>query len=641
MQNSFFQQKFSKLLLPFLLAAMLAVLAGCSPGIETGTDTPPSTVGVVSATTIQLLVTSQQIQTSTIASTTLTAVVVDASGQAVDDKVVIFSQGGDSTAYFSDVSAITINGIAKATLNIGSDRTNRVISVTATADAAVGANTVTMSGTRITISGNTSMSLNALSTLTIIVKDSTGVPVPGVTLAVTSANGNPIVFSPLTRITDPNGQLTATVTANNAGTGTDVLTINGAGATQTQTLIINSASFAITAPVTVSPATTPEIVVNTPTPVSVTWTNALTPVVGQTVSFYTSRGTFTPTTAVTNGSGIATANLSAASTGVTIITASGPGGTPAATLNAVLVTTTATSITAQASPSTLAINSGGSIANQAVIAVVVRDANSNLVKNAQISFSQVTDASGGSLTAGQAITDITGTASINYIAGSTSSPQNGVEIAATVHSINGTAIAPLSTSVFLTVASQSMFVRLGTDNKVYPDIPVIGSITKQYIALITDTALNPVPDGTQVRFILRPAPLGTNSFAKGFYSFEGAWIQTVTVECPNEDINGNFQLDASEDTNGNLRLDPLGVATVNATATTASGFAIAKISYSKDHAHWVRMVLEARAGTVGSDPPATVLFVLTGASADYADEFVAPPGVISPFGTSSSCGDTE
>lgn len=637
MQKLFFR-KIYRFSAAFLLAATFAGLTACGNGGGAPSATTATTTGNATATTVQLLVSSQQMLSSTSASTGLTAVVLDASGQVVSGKVVTFSKGTDSTSYFSNMSTITdTNGVATAKLNIGSDMTNRTIAVSATADTAVGINPVTVAGTKIAISGNTSLALNASSTLTIIVKDSAGVSVPGVVLVVASQNGNPIVLSPSTGVTDSTGQITAKVTANIAGSGTDVLTVTGAGASQTQTLTINNASFTFTAPLIVAPATTPEILVNTPTAVTIHWTSSGAAVVGSTVNFYTSRGTFVAGPFITNASGDATATVNAGSTGATIITASGPSGTPAATLNVVFITTSASSIAAQANPSTVAVNTSGGTANQSVISVVVRDLNNNLVKNAHVIFSLVNDASGGSLATGTAMTDISGSASVNYIAGSISSGQNAVRIDATVDAVNGAAIPNKKTSVYLTVASQALYVRLGTDNKIYADTPP-STYSKKYTALVTDSGGNPAPDGTQVRFVLRPAKLTTWSFAKGRrIKGASAWVidTTVGVGCPNEDTNLDGILQPGEDLNLNGQLDPLGVSTVNATALTTGGFATATITYAKDFADWVQDDLEARAGTVGNDPPAIVTLILPGLASDFTDLSIAPPGQFSPYGVGS------
>jgi hypothetical protein len=624
----------------FMVAASM-VLAACSD--TTGSATTSATTSTASS--VQMLVSSQQMLSGSNASTLLTAVVLDGNGQVISGQPVIFSKGSDSSAYFSGMSATTdANGIATATLNIGTNMANRTISLSATAGSAVGTNSVAVTGTKISISGNTSLALNATSALSIIVKDSTGVAVPGVTLTVTSQNGNPIVLSPATGITDSTGQITATVTASNAGTGTDVLTVSGAGASQTQILTINSGSFAFTAPVAVAPATKPEIVINTSTPVTVHWAVSGAPQVGELVYFSTTRGSISTNPATTDASGNATTNITANSTGDTTITASGTGGSPAATLNVVFVTTSASSITAQATPGTVAVNTSGSTAKQSVISVVVRDGNNNLVKNAHVTFNQVADASGGSLAANSAVTDITGSASVNYIAGTSFSGQNGVQIDAMVDAVNGVAITPITSSVFLTVASQMLYVRLGTDNTVSPDVPVHGVNTKKYTALVTDSAQNPVPDGTLVRFVLRPAPLSSDSFFKGFFTWNDPpkrWLQTVVDGCPNEDTSLDGILQTGEDTNVNGRLDPIGVASVNPTAATIGGFATAEISYAKEFAYWVDVELEARAGTAGNDPPSTVVFTLPGYVGDYTVETVSPPGAISPFGASTGCDNTN
>lgn len=658
MRNLYITKYFIKFLAIFMLAAPAVFLTACGNG-----GTPPvdstSTAGP-SPASIQLLVSNQQLQTSTFASTDLTAIVLDGSGQAMQNQVVIFSKGTDPTAYFTNLSSITdSSGVATATLNMGSDVTNRVITATATAGGAVANSPITVSGTKIAISGNTSLAINATSTLTIIVKDAAGNAAPDVALTVTSANGNPITLTPSTGITDSTGQITVVVTASNAGTGTDTLTVTGAGASQFQVLTINSANFAFTAPVAVAPATDPEITVDTPTPVSIRWLNGGAPVVGSTVNFFTSRGTITAS-AITNASGIATASLSAPSTGSTIITASGVGGAPAATLNVVMVTKSACTIVAQANPGTVAVNTTGSTSKQSVISVVVRDAKNNLVKNALINFVINPDPSGGSLASSTATTDITGTASVNYIAGTSFTGPNDVRIDATVNAANGITIdtappVPPSTTVCsptatatLTVASQALYVRLGTDNKVYSDTLVPTIYNKKYVALVTDAGGNPAPDGTEVRFALRPPVAPTVAYMKGIFQWDGTvWTQYIaptsyiTATCVTEDLNGNGTLEPGEDVNGNGRLDPLGVVTVNPSATTVSGFATADLRYAKEFAYWVQMDLEARAGTVGNDPPSVTTVLMPGASSDYNKVDTLPPGAVSPFGVSTVCTDTQ
>jgi hypothetical protein len=649
MRGFFFNQKMTRLSVSFLLVAAIAVLAGCTNSSGGGSAIPATTTGGV-ATTIQLSPSLPQVLSSSTSTTILTAVVLDASGQALAGKLVTFANGGDSTAYYTNVKATTdANGIATATLNIGSNMANRTITVSATADAAVGTTAVTVAGTTITTSGNTSLALNASTALIVSVKNSEGAPVPRVPLVITSLNGNGIAKLPASGVTDANGQAVVTVTATSATT-LDTITISGAGATHTQDLTITttSTSFAFTSPIAiVAPATAPEILVNTTTPISILWTVNGVPQVGKTVNFYSTRGVIAGNPATTNASGVATVNISSTSTGAVSISASAPANIPSASLDVVFITNTANAIAAQAVPGTIGVNASGSTANQSVISVVVRDADNNLVKNANVSFNFAADPSGGKLSAPLAVTDITGTASVNYIAGSSSSGVNQELITATVDSINGSAITPITTSTTLTVAGQTYFVRLETDNTVLGGGVTNPQYTKQYYALVTDVSGHAVVNAT-VGFTLRPAVTPATSFAKGKFIVSGTgWTQSVAKSCASEDSNLNGIRDfigttSDEDVNGNGQLDPYGVAVVNDTAKTdATGYAVVTIKYNKNYAYWVQLNLEARTGITGNDPPAVVTVVLPGAASDYTDITIAPPGEVSPFGVGNLCSDTK
>ena len=658
MQNYFTQnflnRGFSRFSASLFLAATLAIVAGCGSGgagngSSGGTSTPGDTTPpVATAASIQLLASSPQMPSAggTANTVDLTAIVLSATGQAVSDRTVTFSRGTDS-AFFTDISAGGVsddNGIVTSVLNLGSDKSNRTITISATADSATATNTVDVTGTTVTISGTSSLAFDATTTLTFTVKDSAGTALPNVTVSVASATGNTIALTPATGITNGSGQITADITAENAGN--DTITATVAGASATQVLTISDASFAFTTPTLVAPATSIDIPLNTATTVSVNWKNAGVPQAGEGVTFATSRGTVVGSPATTNATGdTAGVTVSSSSAGTAIVTASGTGGTPAATLTVAFVATTASSVAVQAVPGTIQVTTGvaSQTSNSSTISVLVRDAANNLVKNAGVDFKVTSDPSGGVLNSARAITDVNGSASVTYTAGTTSSPSNGVIIQASVTDINGAVIAPVTNTTTLTVAGQSLLVRLGTDNLVEGAAPVNN---KTYVAIVTDSAGNAVV-GTTVRFALRPG-----QYSKGFYTFIAEpinqWVQTVTVTCPNEDLNFNGILDTpptvavSEDNNGNNTLDPGNVATVTATATTnASGVATATITYAKDHATWVEDILEARTGVVGNDPPALVTFVLPGLGSDYTTQSVAPPGVISPYGQGAVCNNTD
>ena len=658
MQNystqSFFGRAISRFSTPLFLAAALAILAGCGSGqsiptVPVGTPTAASTGPA--AATIQLLASSTQMPSSGATTVDLTAYVLSSAGQAVSGKTVTFSRGTD-TSLFTDISASGVsdaNGKVTAKLNLGNNKANRTITVSATADSAVGTNSVDVTGTTVTISGSSSLAFGASTTLTFSVKDSAGAAVQGVIVSVASKNGNTIALTPTTGTTNSSGQITALVTAATAGN--DVITATAAGASATQALTISSSTFAFSAP-----AANTEIPLagagSTPT-VSANWSDATTPPAGKTVTFSTSRGTIAGGTVTASSSavaaGAASVTVSSTTAGPAIITASGPGGTPAATLDVIFVSTSATTAALQAIPGTVQVTTGSASQtnNSSTITVMVRDAANNLVKNAGVSFT-LTDTSGGRLTSPSGITDVSGSASVTYVAGGTSSAQNGVAITATVTDVKGVTGATafpagaVTATTTLTVAGQSLLVRLGTDNTVGGATPLN---TKTYVAVVTDAAGNPSV-GTKVSFVLRPG-----RYRKGTYNADpvnNVWVQAVSATCPNEDINFNGSLDAGEGlvvwpvgTSVPNPLLPGAVASVNATGTTdASGIATATVTYAKNQSNWVEVILEARTSVTSNDPPTQAVFFLPGLAADYNNLGVNPPGRPSPYGINATCADT-
>lgn len=576
---------------------------------------------------------------------TLTAVVLDANKQAVSGRTVNFLPGTDPTAFVNNKSAGGVsdsNGLVTAQLNLGTDKSNRTITVTAAADGASATNSVDVTGTTITVSGNGSLAFNASTQLIFSVKDSAGNAMPGIPVTVVSQNGNTI--NPATGATSGTGQFSTTVTVSNAGN--DVVTASAAGASATQNLTVSADSFAFTAPTPAAGATSIEIPLGTAPAISVNWTNNGAAQAGKQVNFSASRGTISGSPSTTNATGDTPGvTISATSAGPAIITAAGVSGTPAATLNVVFVATSASSATVQANPGTVQVTTGSpsQTNNSSTISVVVRDAALNLVKNAGVSFTIVgNDPSGGSLTSSTGITDVSGSASVTYVAGGTSSGQNGVTISATVNTIGGVPLAvPVTNSTSLTVAGQALQVRLGTDNLVGGLAPIN---TKTYVAIVTDAAGNPVV-GTTVQFDLRPGV-----YQKGFFAKDPTgtfWVQNITATCPNEDLNFNGILDPGEGlvafpAGVTPALLPGAVASVTSSGVTnASGVATATITYAKSYSFWTAVTLEARTTVTSNDPPTqTPVFYLPGLASDYTNINVEPPGRLSPFGQDNTCADT-
>ncbi len=662
MQNYFTQNSFGRNISRFsaflFLAAIMGVLAGCSGGSDSKTAVASATTPTTSTTpvipavaTIQLLVSNTQVASAGTNTVDLTAIVLSASKQTISGKTVTFSAGNDVTAFINNISASGVsdaNGLVTAKLNVGGNKTNRSITVSATAESVAATNSIDVTGTTITISGNNSLAFSSKTTLTFSVKDSAGNALRNMAVSIASQNGDTV--TPATGLTDPAGQFTASVTADSAAAaaaGKDVITASAAGANATQTLTISSASFAFTAPTLVPPATTIDIPLNEFKPVSVNWKIAGVAQQNKQVTFSASRGTVTGSPTATNAAGDTPGGtVSSATAGPAIITASGPGGTPATTLDVVFVATSASTATVQAIPGTVQITTGSASQtnNSSTIAVQVRDAANNLVKNAGVSFTIAVDPSGGRLTSSSGITDVSGSTSVTYVAGGTSSAQNGVTIVATVDKIGGAPISPVVTgTTTLTVAGQALQVRLGTDNKIASTPLPQNANQKTYLAIVTDAAGNPAA-GVNVQFALRPA-----RYRKGVFVFDTlnkVWVQVVSATCPNEDLNFNGILDPGE----GLVAFPAGVtpallpgttATVNGTALSdANGIATAIITYPKDHSLWSEVTLEARTSVTSNDPPTQAVFFLPGSGPDYTDAVSPPPGVTSPYGVNNSCADT-
>ena len=709
MQNFLFvtqntlNRKVSGFLAWLVLAAGLAVLAGCGSGQAIPSVPPPAPPGTApTAATLQLLTSNTQIDSSGTTTVDLTAVVLSSTKQAVSGRTVTFSAPpSPETAFINNISGSGVsdsNGLVTAKLNLGGNKLNRNILVSATADSASATNSVVVNGTTLSVTGNTSIALGNVTTLIYTLKDSASTGIPSISLTVKSTDGNPVCVrasaavagSPcpsgaaatVTSTTNGAGQLIVDVVANLAPGNSDTLTasINDAltnMASVSTALTITSATFAFQ-PLVIAgqPAGTTDIEIGTEQVVSIRWTDPVNGVpAGTQVNFSTTRGTISnlsPTdcttaaaTAVTDSTGKACIQIFSTLAGPAIITAAGVPATtsPAATLAVAFVSRSVANVTVQAVPGTVAVTSGAATQtnNTSTITATVRDGSgvgANLVKNAGITFT-LTDQTGGTLSSGTARTDITGSATVIYTAGKTSSAANGVTIKATVTDVTGAVppIIPVSSCTIttpgattcpsavpspevagypdaaLTVANQPLLVRVGTDNLVGGTAP---NNQKTYLAVVTDASGN-ASVGTTVRFALRPS-----RYAKGVWVRTVTnWVQSVSVVCVNEDINFNGSLDPGEDFNNNGVLDPGGVASVTPSAVTdANGIAAATITYPKDRSYWVEVTLEARAGVVGNDAPTKQTFWLPGPSPDYTDLNTQPPGQPSPYGVDTTCADT-
>jgi Bacterial Ig-like domain (group 1) len=349
----------------------------------------------------------------------------------------------------------------------------------------------------------------------------------------------------------------------------------------------------------------------------------------------------------TDASGNATVQVLSDNAGGVTVSATAPGGA-SAQAKANFIATVAANIEVQPDPFTLAPG------EQSVISAIVRDANNNLVTNANVVFS-LSDITGGVLSAPSAVTNLEGRAQTTYTAGTVSSAANGVQITATV-----AGSSPLvSKTVGLTVAKRQVFISIGTGNEITE--PNTAQYQTDYVVQVTDS------NGAGVKNV----PLSMSVLSQYYFKGErvvvgGAWAtcytipqdlancivgtppaSTVTLGCKDEDTNRNGILDPLENKDGinpatgtaTLEAGNIAAVAPSSISTDANGFAIVSVFYPQEYAYYLQVTLQAQATVQGTAFSAQSTFLLPGSAPDFSNVKSAPPGIVSPFGTSAFCSD--
>lgn len=593
--------------------------------VVTPPATPASTPLVTSAATpatVEVLASANTLPSAG-AEVLITAFVKNGNNVGMSGQAVTFS--ATSGTLQASTLLTDASGAVTAKLIAGSDKSLRNITVTVTATPASGSIIIPVSDTRISIAGSGSLQAGgAAATYTVRAVDSSANPISDATIVVSSTLGNAI--SPASLSTDATGTASFLYTPNIAGA--DSLKISGLGASATTAVIVNSIDL-----VALSPASNTSIAIGSTQTITVRYKNLNVGVPNQTVAFSTTRGTFVASSATTDVNGDASAVLSSTTAGPAVIVAQ-ISGVGQVNLTVQFVATTPSTIVVQSNPGAVLPNSAGTSVNQSSIEAVVRDANGNAVANRQVNFTTLLDISNGTLSPGVATTDANGRAQVQFIPGATSTPANGVIIQATVAS---TAITSTTT---LTVNGKALFITIAFGNTISNVDET--TYSKPFSVYVTDA--NGVAVGNQL-LTLSVIP---EEYYKGFLEFKllsatsGVWTDSETnpaVTCVNEDVNRNGVLDAGEDTNVNAQLTPgnVAVAAPGSVTTDASGRASFSLQYGEQFAPWVKARISARASVAGTESTQSILYSLTGSSADFTAQTVPPAGVNSPFGTSTSC----
>jgi len=606
-----------------LLFACFAITS-CGGGKSTSdTTTTPSTT----ASKVEVLASATSVGSGG-DTVTVSAFVKDANNNALADTVVSFAT---DTGTLTSVSAKTdSSGMASASFATGADKSNRTAVISVTSGSVSGQISLPIEGTKLSISGATTLALNATTTITVTATDSKGNLVSGAPISVASTLNNGLSASSGT--TDANGQFSVVYTASTAGS--DTVTFSGLGTSTSIGLIVSGEDFTFS-----SPAASTQVIVGQSQTLSVRYRQNGVAQAGRTVNFAATIGTLSASSAVTDASGVATVNVSSTFAGSSTVSATLVGGTAQATLPLVFVATVPSNIVVQITPTAIAPNSGTSTNNQALVTAKVTDANGNPVANQTVNFSQVQDLSGGQLQQASATTDSNGNASVKYISGAASTSSGGVILKGTV-----AANTAVNSTASLTVNQSALYIAMGTGNEIGSIGTPATSYQKDWVLYVTDANGVAVPN---VALTIKVLPL---AYRKGSLAWGGkVWTYDLDinggsttadesaglyVECPNEDTDYSGQYTTAKDSNMNGKLDPGNVISVSPGTinTDAAGRATVSVIYAESYAPWVKVKLVVTAVVSGTESSNSSTFVVQGSSEDFTDQTTPPAGVISPFG---------
>lgn len=609
-----------------------------SPSAVVAPISPASNPAQIAATTpaIVEVLTSTNFLPSAGSEAVITVQVKNSSNVGLADQTVTFSASSGSLQLVSGLTDST--GTASAKLTAGSDKSNRNITVAASAGGVSGSIIVPVTGSKISVVGTGSLQVGPTATqFTAHAVDSSGNPINSALITLKSSLSNGLTASPIT--TDSNGNATFSYTPSTAGS--DTLTVSGVGASATATVVVNAIDFTV-----VSPSVNTLVSIGTPQNITVQYKLAGAGVAGKTVYFSTTRGITNLSSGTTDGAGRATVAVTSSTAGPANLTAQITN-VGSVTLPFQFVATTPSSIVLQVNPGSVLPNDAGSTINQSTLSATVRDASGNPVAGQVVNFTATQDGSNGTISPGSNTTDTNGLTTVQFTPGALSTATDGVMVKAVVQSNPS-----LFSTATLTVNGNALFISIAVSNALTAfDVT---TYQKEFSVYVTDA--NGAPAANRV-VTISAFPV---NYRKGGLTFcagasvnclatDVGWSYEATTSpttCPNEDDisttvsnRRNGILDSGEDINGNRFLDPgLPVVISPSTLTTDSfGYATFKVRYGKNYAWWVTTQITARALVAGTESSKMVIYDLDMLSSDASNQSNTPANVTSPFGIAMDC----
>jgi hypothetical protein len=639
----------ASLFVPLIFGAL--VLAGCGGGSGAGAASGGTTAAVVTPTasggsatlkakSIVLLTNQPSLPSDGKTTATITVLVKDEGNRALADATVDLTTTDAGTVIQQALTKTSVDGSIVATVT-STSKANRIIPIKATVGTNVSTIDIPVAGTTVSLSGPLSLPFGGSGDFTVVAKDSSGLSLPNVDVAIKSSAGNTV--TPATTKTNSNGQASFKVTISKSGT--DTISADSAGSSGTVNVSVASTLLAFD---TVVPGE--EVIVgNLGKDVRISLKQNGAPVAGKVLSVNATRGLITTTpaggTITTDGAGFGFFKVSSLDAGPSTLTVSDAAGLIVTTAAISFISTTPAVVKLQASPATVAANAIGTSGNSSQLLANVKDASGNPVKGVIVNFSAVSDPSNGNIQPSSAVTDSSGNATVAFIAGPNVTGPDQVVLQAKV---NGTSF---SSTASLTVASRQVSIRLGTGNKIELDDPTRYKFP--WNAVVVDSSGSPIA-GALVTVQVVPLGYYKGSWVKSGQFWTARAYQTdadgndsplgnptitSAFYCTSEDnppADGNLQ--AGEDINSNGKLDPGNVATTDVApagrVTNANGFIDFNVVYAKSFAEFTRVRIDVRAQVSGTESVVSESFTLPMEANDAkADAPPSIPGSVSgPFG---------
>lgn len=647
------------LLSVFALFALAACGGGGGGSGESGFGGPGNGSGngggstpAVIAADLVIVLSAPSVPNTGTETVTATITALDANRVALKGVPVTISANND--AILSASSAVTgDDGRLIATIGIGANRENRVITVTAVAGAltrTASLNVVT-SANPAPVAADIALALSATSiansgtvtvTATVTAVNSNRNAISGIPITLSVDNDATVLVSGAT--TSAAGVVTGTIGigANRANRPIRVTATSGTLSKEAVLQVIGTKVVANALPAVIAPSTAGKVQY-TVTDASNAPLSGLSVVVAgpggvQTTGTTDANGAYeysytTPAVAGTLEIRAAAGGVNSVSTVIVQGTAGSIPPVPAGTVRSASV---------RANPSVVAVNAVGQTNNRTEVRALFIGDNNKPVKNIRVRFDLNADvnSTGGTFTSGGLLiySDDNGVAQTSYIPGTRFSPTDGAIVRAcwdyNDFPINLCPNFALST---LTVIADPLSVSIGTDNLVVVSEDLV--YIQRFVVQVNDSS------GLAKADALISPLLDLESYSQGFWTRPpdgDSWIKTVTaLDCGNEDVNRNGVLEVYsnggiEDANRSGQLDPrkadVVVAVEGSSRTDASGRVILRITYPRNVGSWVRYRLTVAAnGVSGTEGRASFGDTLIVPISAVKDEAV-PAFVLSPYG---------